>query len=433
MKIKTEKMSFSEVMALPRAPHRRPARPSLFFRTLMRTVAIPDLAATHFRLEKLDMKDAEGEACLVLMNHSCFMDLGIASRVMYPKPYCIVCTSDGFVGKEWLMRRLGCIPTQKFVTDFTLLSDMQYALKELKTSVLMYPEASYSLDGTATPPPAMGAVLKKLNVPVVMIRTHGAFLRDPLYNNLQKRRVDVRASVKCLFSREELGAMTPNELDERLKREFTFDNFREQAEENIRINEDFRADGLERILYKCPHCLAEGETYGKGTGFECRACGKKYEMTPEGSMRALDGETEYPHIPDWYAWERGCVKDEISSGGYHMESDVDIGVLVDYNALYMVGEGRLVHDLNGFRLTGCGGELDYAQKPSASYGLYADYFWYEIGDVICIGNRDALYYCFPKEKRPVAKARIASEELFRAARGKRLPTAPAGEEGAGKM
>ena len=55
----------------------------------------------------------------------------------------------------------------------------------------------------------------------------------------------------------------------------------------------------------------------------------------------------------------------------------------------------------------------YEQKPQASYTLNADYFWYEIGDVIGIGNRDALYYCFPKDGASVTRARLATEELYR--------------------
>ena len=48
------------------------------------------------------------------------------------------------------------------------------------------------------------------------------------------------------------------------------------------------------------------------------------------------------------------------------------------------------------------------------YSLYSDYYWYEIGDVICIGDHDALYYCFPKDKDvAVAKARLATEELYK--------------------
>jgi hypothetical protein len=73
----------------------------------------------------------------------------------------------------------------------------------------------------------------------------------------------------------------------------------------------------------------------------------------------------------------------------------------------------LTHDSRGFVLTGADGKLSYEQKPLASYGLYSDYFWYEIGDMICIGNRDALYYCFPKKEGVVAKTRLAAEELYK--------------------
>ena len=91
--------------------------------------------------------------------------------------------------------------------------------------------------------------------------------------------------------------------------------------------------------------------------------------------------------------------------------------MVDFKAIYMVGEGHLTHDENGFTLTGCDGELSYTQSPKASYGLYSDYFWYEIGDVICIGDRKCLYYCFPKGAGDVvAKTRQAAEELYKICR-----------------
>ena len=91
--------------------------------------------------------------------------------MLYPRPFNIVCTSDGFVGKAGLMRALGCIPTRKFQPDTALVRDMLYAVKKLKSSILLYPEASYSFDGTATPlPESIGKCVKALNVPVVMIR-----------------------------------------------------------------------------------------------------------------------------------------------------------------------------------------------------------------------------------------------------------------------
>ena len=380
----------------------------------MRTLSAFDLRATGFTYTTDNMERAGTGPWLVLMNHSSFLDLEIASH-MIPMPYNIVCTSDGLVGKERLMRRLGCIPTKKFVTDVKLISDLKYALHTNKTSVLMYPEASYSFDGTATPlPRKIGVLFKALKVPVVMITTFGSFARDPLYNNLQKRKVKVSATMKCLFTPDEIKEMSVADIDKIMDEAFSFDYFKWQADNRIRITEDFRADGLNRILYKCPHCLAEGNMEGIGTKLICHNCGITYEMDELGQLCAVSAKTIYSHIPDWYAWERSCVKDEVASGSYVTDTDVKIGMIVDYKALYMVGSGHLHHDVSGFTLTGCDGKLSYSQGPKKCYSCYSDYYWYEIGDVICIGDNDRLYYCFPDKKDIVAKVRIATEEIYRA-------------------
>ena len=108
------------------------------------------------------------------------------------------------------MRSVGCIPTRKFCSDTTLVRDMLYCVRTLKTSVLLYPEASYSFDGTATPlPESIGKCVKALNVPVVMIRTYGAFARDPLYNGLQKRRAKVSAQMQRGPSPRSMSASFP--------------------------------------------------------------------------------------------------------------------------------------------------------------------------------------------------------------------------------
>ncbi len=415
MKIKTKASTYEKVMALPRPSHKKPMRPNFLLQTLIRILTIPTLLKTRFSYEKhgMDKLDPK-EPVLILMNHSSFTDMKLASAIFYPKKYNIITTTDAFIGMELLLRLVGCVPTQKFVNDITLIRDMEYILKEKKTSILMYPEASYSFDGTATAlPRKMGVLLKKLGVPVVTVITQGAFARDPLYNGLQLRKVKVRADVTCLFTAEEVKSKSVAELDAALDAAFGFDNFRWQQENKVVIDAPFRADGLNRILFRCPHCNTEGQTEGKGIHWTCHACGKQYVLTELGFLKATDGDTKFDHIPDWYAWQRQQVRQELSDGTYRLERQVDIGMMVDYKAVYMVGSGLLVHDSEGFRLTGCDGKLEYTQGPLANYGLYADYLWYEIGDVICIGNRDVLYCCFPKGGDCVAKTRMAVEELYK--------------------
>ena len=422
MKIKNKKMDYDKVMALPPQPHKKPKKTNMFFRTLLKVVSTPDLIATKFSYREIGMdRLGKKEPCLILMNHSSFIDLKIASSILYPRPFNIVCTSDGFVGKNWLMRNIGCIPTQKFITDLTLVRDMVHAVKNLKSSVLMYPEASYSFDGTATTlPDSLADCVKMLKVPLVVIRTYGAFARDPLYNNLQNRKVKVSADMEYVLSPEEIAAMSKDEINAVIKEHFSFDNFRWQQENGIKITESFRADYLNRVLYKCPHCGEEGKMLGKGTSLTCHACGKEYELTEDGFIAAKNGETEFPHIPDWFAWERECVKKELMDGTYSLNIPVNISMLVNTKSIYHVGEGRLTHGNDGFHLTGCDGKIDFTQKPLSSYSAYTDYYWYEIGDIICIGTNKILYYCFPKTEGDfVSKTRLAAEELYKLKKAKK--------------
>jgi len=429
LKTTIKKLAYDKAIALPRPQHKQPRKAGIFWRTLIRVLSIFGLMGSGFRYETDERyrQIPKDQPCLILMNHTCFLDMEMAYSILYPRKLNIVCSNDGFIGffglMEWLMRTIGCIPTQKFVSDLRLVQDMEYCFKTLKSSVLMYPEASYSFDGTATTlPRKMGVLLKKHDVPVVMIETFGVFHRNPLYNELQIRRDQkISAKVRVLYTQEEIREKSVRELSEGVEAAFGFDHFKWQKENGVEVNQTFRADGLHRILYKCPHCGVEGKMMGKGIHLSCGHCGKKYELKPDGQLQALEGETEFSHIPDWYRWEREQVRQEIENGTYCLDTDVEIALQVDYKAIYKVGYGHLTHDNTGFTLTGCDGQLHYSQKPQSCYSMYADYYWYEIADVICIGDNEVHHFCFPQiEGVSVAKIRLATEEMYKLYKARKL-------------
>lgn len=414
MKIKLKNSSWNQIDSLPKIPYHKPLKPMFLLRLLIRTLSIPSLMSTHFSYQDLRGDRKEKGPYLILMNHSSFTDLKIASKVLFPHPYSIVSTTDAFIGKSLLMRCIGCIATQKFVTDAGLVLTMMRLLKKKKQSVLMYPEAGYSFDGRATRlPQKLGGLCKKLGVPVLMIRTDtGAFLRDPLYNGLRLRKVKAGATLSCLFTRAELKEKSIEELDQAINEAFSFDHFRAQKEEGIRITEPFRAEGLERVLYRCPHCEKDGVMKGQGERITCTACGATYHLLEDGSLERENGPSAFTHIPHWVDYQRDCVKKELDEGTYGFSVPVDVKVICDHKAMYSVGKGRLTHDRSGFTLTSDDGTFTYHQDPYSSYSLNVDFFFYEIGDMISIGTKDRLFYCFPTEPFPVFKARLATEEMY---------------------
>ena len=109
---------------------------------------------------------------------------------------------------------------------------------------------------------------------------------------------------------------------------------------------------------------------GKGIHITCEGCKKEYTLEENGTLSAKDGKSEFTYVTDWYAWEREEVRKELEEGTYLLDTDVEIKMLVDLKSIYSVGEGRLIHNKDGFNLTGCqytGSILLFPQRPGEGY------------------------------------------------------------------
>lgn len=417
MKIKTLAKSYDEVMAIKPPKHFMPRKTNLFWQTLIKIISAPALISSHFTYKKVRMERlGKNEPALILMNHAAFTDFEIAYSILYPRKFNTVAAFETFMGLDWIMKPIGCFSTRKYITEPQLIRDIKHCLVKNKSSVLMFPEAVYTLDGTSvTLPASLAKLIKMLGVPLCMLQTNGVYLHVPAYGYVQNRDVPIHAELRYVLSPDEIKQMSVQEIQEVIDREFSFDDFRWQKENNIVIDEPFRADGLHKILYKCPHCQTEGKMESSGIHLSCTACGKKWELTELGYLKALDGETYFDHVPDWYKWERQCVRKEILDGNYGFDVPCDIMMIVDTKALYKVGSGRLSHNMEeGFHLTGCDGKLDYRQSSDAMYTCEAIPYWYQIDDVIGMGDNRALYFVFPTEqKEVVGKVKLAVEEIFK--------------------
>ena len=115
MKIKIKEIAYYKLPDIKRSLRKKPLKPNPALKKIINMLSKSDLNKLNFKADRIGMdKLGRDEPCLILMNHSSFIDLEIASVLLYPRPYQIVCTTDGFIGKETLMRLIGCIPTQKF-------------------------------------------------------------------------------------------------------------------------------------------------------------------------------------------------------------------------------------------------------------------------------------------------------------------------------
>ena len=225
-----------------------------------------------------------------------------------------------------------------------------------------------------------------------------------------------------ILTAEQIKTMSVEEINAALKEGLDYDDYRYQKENGIRITEPFRAEGLHKVLYQCPHCNKEHEMGSAGTELFCRACGKRWNLNEDGTLSALEGETEFAHVPDWYAWERTQVEAQLAAGTYSFEDEVEVYSMPRCWRFETLGRARLRHTPEeGFVLEGHYNGEDYRiqRTPVQTNSLHIeyDYCYLKPEDCVDISTENDSFYCYPVHRRDVVtKLAFATEILYQQAR-----------------
>lgn len=396
---------------------KKPIKPTFIMGLAKGIISFPDLKKRKFKLEKINMEEVNGPY-LLLVTHSSMVDFNIMLKATHPNKVNNVMTLEGFnTYTEPLMRSLGVLGTRKFINDVHLVKNMKYCVDKLKTIFVLFPEARYSLDGcTSYLPESLGKMVRLLKVPVVVLSIQGNFVTCPQWNKINKKTY-VQAQMKMIISAEETKKMSADEINERVRENFQYDDFKWQWDNKIKIDHPQRAKGLHCLLYKCPACKEEHKTDSEGIRLWCNACKKEWKMDEYGRMHAKSGETEFAHIPDWSNWERECVRKEIEDGAYYFEDDVRVETLPGALKFYKQGIGKLIQTPTETRVE-CNyyGE-DYVLTRSALSleSMHIEYDYLGRGDCVDISIPDDSFWCYLTKRDAITKLSFATEEMHKLA------------------
>ena len=374
------------------------------------------LIGKKYKVEKINMEGLKAPY-MMLSNHMYFIDFELAAMGTGGQRVNNVVNIDGYYRRPWLMELIGAICTRKFTMDLHLVKSINRVLK--RGDVLsMYPEARYSPCGTtAYLPESLGKLIRMNKVPVVAVIHHGNHLHSPFWNFRKKRKVPLHTTMTQILTAEQVKSMSVDEINEAVRKAFEYDDYRYQKENGILIKEKYRAEGLHKVLYQCPHCLTESKMASKGTEIFCTECGKRWNWEENGYLRALEGETEFDHIPDWFHWQRTQVEKQIEEGTYSFEDEVEVYGFPRCWRFIPLGKGRLVHDPEeGFILTGHYRGQDYRiqRTPPQSNSLHVeyDYCYIKPFDAVDISTENDSYTCYPVKENVVTKLAFATEILY---------------------
>jgi len=371
------------------------------------------------RLRKVGMEGIK-PPYLLLCNHNSGYDYYVIFESVFPHRAYYPSAVDDFISREQLWRRLGTIPKRKYVADLSLVRRCWKILKQGDIFVIT-PEARYSLCGvTELMPDAVGQMARRMGVPVVTLKTCGHHIYDPFWGNRRRRWVaPMEAVMTRIYTAEEIKTAPPEEINAKIRAQLRHDDFRWQSENRVKVRYRKRAEGLHKPLYQCPHCLAEYRMQSQGARLFCGHCGKSWTLGIYGALSADCGETEFQFATDWYQWEREQVRREVRSGAYRLDCAVDVNDLPNPGGFVRMGRGRLVHNLDGFRLTGLrdydGAPFEMHLPAASQIAIHVEYS-YRFGqyrDCIDLTTMDDTRYCYPAgQDFSVTKVSLATEEIY---------------------
>ena len=378
------------------------------------------------KLQKVDMHGIK-PPYLLICNHNAFYDFYILLVATFPHRGFYPAAVDDYIGREKVLRQVGAFPKRKFTADISLVRQCRKLL-EAGNLVGLHAEARYSLCGlTELIPDAVGQLAKRMGVPVVTLKVCGHHIYDPFWGDGRKRWVmPVEAVMTQIYTAEQAKAATPDEINAKIREYLHNDDFRWQSQKRVRISYSKRAEGLHKVLYQCPRCKTEYKMDSVGARLFCKACGRSWLLNEYGELKACCGKTEFKFPTDWYQWEREQVRKEVRGGAYRFDCAVDVNDLPNSEGFVHIGRGRLIHDMDGFRLTGTrdydGNPFSMTLPAARQIAVHVEYN-YRFGnhrDCIDLNTLDDTWYVFPEgQEFSVTKVSLATEEMFKLINEKR--------------
>ena len=201
------------------------------------------------------------------------------------------------------------------------------------------------------------------------------------------------AEVKRIIRPDELKELSGAELAGIIREGLSYNEF-SRTICNFRSRK--KAEGLQNVLYMCPHCKTLYSNTAKGNTLTCTHCGKQYHIDKDYRFT----ESDLPTIFDYYAKIKDIEKETLHS----VSLDIPVDVKIFKDQVKEVREEKGVFHLDSRKVS----------FKSDISDLYFEYtvehlegIAYSCGEEFEMYHNDELYYFYPPQGQRQICTRVA--------------------------
>ena len=178
-------------------------------------------------------------------------------------------------------------------------------------NVCLFAEGSCSWDGTPNPIlPSTGKMVQKARCGLVTYRLTGGYFTYPRWSTGGKRKGPVRGEPVNVYTAEQLAAMSAKEINDAIVRDLYEDAYIRQLADPKPYRSSRTAEGLEYLLYRCPHCSKLDTITTHNDTVECSACGAKMRYDEYGMLHGAPFDT----LKDYQCWQVAQTAEDAAEG-----------------------------------------------------------------------------------------------------------------------
>ncbi len=320
---------------------------------------------------------------LILANHVSVFDFMFVADAFYPQPFNIVVAEkmENSAANSFYLNKMGCIKRAQFTSDAASIMRMKKDMAA-GASIMMCPEGRITASGeTGYVPPSTAKLIKWLKCDVIFVKISGAFASNPSWGGGGRKRLPLTVDISRRLTAEQLAKMDNSAVSEAVAEALYNNDFDYLEKINYTKKRKKFAEGIQTLLYRCPHCGNEFKMTSKGTEFRCEACNGKFKLSSDGK---IDGAPEHSNrIDKWMLGQKEAIRQQIEEKTFGYVGKIKMFCLkTDGYGYENVGEGTLTITESGTEITGLKYGEDYRvlfdaeRLPVVSYGAgrFVDFY-----------------------------------------------------------
>lgn len=247
---------------------------------------------------------------LVVANHVNLLDPLFVAYAVGSKPVRFVAGEEVFRNgvAHKFARSMGLILRPQMRPDFSSTRDIIRAIRGGEV-VLVFPEGQRSLNGEGWPlQDNLGALIQKLNVPVVALKINGGYLSWPRWSDSWIRFGRVEIESELLFEDREPGDTSVENIMGTIAAAIYTDDYTWQRGRTkpVRFLSFAPAKGLQNVCHRCPECKRPMALIGRRNQLICEQCGYRARLLLNGHF----SDCEFENPAEWTRWQMSFALSE---------------------------------------------------------------------------------------------------------------------------